>query len=198
MSFSGNKVPKGYGVAQVQQFTPDQMKLLGRLMEQLGPEGFLSRIANGDQSEFDAVEAPAKRQFAGAVGNLGSRFAGMGTGALKSSGFNNTASQAASNFAQDLQSNRYDMRMNAIKDLQSAGNALLNQRPYNTGVYQKPKKQGFDWGNLISAAAPIIGSFFGPAGTAAGVAASGTTRAANNYGYGVAQGQKLPGFMEGY
>ena len=54
------------------------------------------------------MEAPALKQFSGLQGNLASRFSGMGSGARRSSGFQNTSNQAASDFAQQLQANKQD------------------------------------------------------------------------------------------
>lgn len=199
MSFSGDRIPKGYGVAQVQQFNPDQMKMLSQLLNQLGPDSFLAKIAGGDQSAFDEMEAPAKRQFAGTIGNLGSRFSGMGTGALKSSGFQNTANQAGMDFASQLQSNRSSMRMNAIRDLQSYGNALLQQRPTERGVYQKQQKQGMDWGSLIGQGAGMFMDYMSGGATAIPRAMmSGASRAANNSSFQVPQRQPMPNYMGGY
>jgi hypothetical protein len=138
---SAPKPPKGY--KSVQNFTPDMMQLMQQLIGQLGPESFLGRIANGDQSVFEELEAPALKQFSGIQGNIASRFSagGGGQGALssrKSSGFQNAQNQAASDFSQQLQANRVGMRENAIKELQGAGNQLLQQQPYSLVEKQKP------------------------------------------------------------
>jgi hypothetical protein len=134
----GNKIPKGYQSGQMQQFTPEQMQLFQSLFGHLGEGSYLSRLAGGDQSFFDEVEAPAKRQFSGLQGNLASRFSGMGTGARNSSGFQNTATQASSDFAQDLQSRRQGLQRQAITDLMGMGNQLLGQRPYEQFLTKKP------------------------------------------------------------
>lgn len=138
-SMERNKIPKGYSYGQVAQYTPDQMKLFQSLLSQLGPDSYLSRLAGGDQSLFEEMEAPALRQFSGLQGNIASRFSGMGLGARHSSGFQNTMTSAASNFAQDLQSRRQDLQRQAIRDLQGMGSELLSQRPYQRTLTQKPK-----------------------------------------------------------
>jgi len=61
----------------------------------------------------------------------------MGTGARRSSGFQDTANSAASDFAQQLQANRVGLQQNAIKDLMGFGNELLNQRPYEQTLTKK-------------------------------------------------------------
>jgi len=138
---SAPKPPKGY--SSVSNYTPDMMQLMEQLIGQLGPDSFLGRIAAGDQSVFEELEAPALKQFSGVQGNIASRFSqgGGGQGALgsrKSSGFQNTQNQAASDFAQKLQANRVGMRENAIKELQGYGNDLLQQKPYDIVEKQKP------------------------------------------------------------
>ena len=112
----GNIKPKGYSFGQIQQFDPQQQQLYSQLFSHLGPESYLSRLAGGDQSQFAEMEEPALRQFNELQGGLASRFSGMGMGARKSSGFQNTSTAAASNFAQDLQSRRQELQRQAISD----------------------------------------------------------------------------------
>ena len=135
------KIPSGYKKGTVQTYPPEFMELLKHLMGQLGPESYLSRLAGGEEGLFNEIEAPAMRQFAGLQGNLASRFSGMGTGARKSSGFQNTMNQATSDFAQDLQSKRQEMQMNAIKEMLGMGSSLLsNNNPYQTTLVPKNRE----------------------------------------------------------
>lgn len=136
---TGNVIPKGYRMGQIQQFTPEQMQLFGQLFGNLGPNSFLSRLAGGDEKMFEQLEAPAMRQFQGLQGQLASRFSGMGTGARRSSGFQNTTNQAASDFAQQLQSNRLGLQNQAIQDLFGLSNQLLSQRPNEQFLMKKAK-----------------------------------------------------------
>jgi hypothetical protein len=136
-SKSGDIIPKGYKKGQLQNFTPEMMQLFQHLIGQLGPESFLSKIAAGDEGAFAQMEAPALKQFTGEIGNLASRFSGMGMGARHSSGFQNEATTAASDFAQRLQSNRMGLQSQALRDLQSMGNQLLSQRPYEKSLVKK-------------------------------------------------------------
>ena len=133
------KIPKGYAEASLQQFTPEQMQLFQDMFSHVGPESFTSRIAGGDQSAFGEMEAPALREFSGQLGNLASRFSGMGMGARKSSGFQNTATAASSNFAQDLASKRMGLQRQAIQDLMGMSKDLLGQRPFEKGLVEKQK-----------------------------------------------------------
>jgi hypothetical protein len=157
---TGNVIPKGYRAAQLQQFTPEQMNLFRQLFSQVSPDSDLSRLAGGDQSAFEQLEAPALRQFAGIQGNLASRFSGMGTGGRHSSGFQNTANSAASNFAQELQSNRLGLQRQAMQDLMGMSSQLLNQRPYEQFLVQKQQRPSF-LQSLLGGAAPAAGAIIG-------------------------------------
>ena len=143
-----NKIPKGYEQGQVSQFTPEQMNLFQSLFSQAGPESFLGKLAGGDQSQFEQSEAPALQQFQGLQGNLASRFSGMGSGALRSSGFKNTLNQASSDFAQGLQSRRMDYQRQAIQDMMGLSQSLLGQRPYDNFLVKKQQQLPF-WKQLL-------------------------------------------------
>lgn len=169
------KVPRGYKAGKIQQFTPEQIDLFQQMFGHLGPDSYLSKLASGDQSEFDQLEAPALRQFNELQGGLASRFSqgGGGPGALSarhSSGFQNYSNQAASDFAQQLQGQRLGLRNQALKDLMSMSNQLLGQRPYENFLSEKQKKEPSGWGGLIGASLGAAGGAFlgGPTGALAG------------------------------
>lgn len=157
---AGNKVPTGYKVGRMQQFTPEQMQLFQSLFGHLSPDSYLSRLAGGDESLFGEMEAPALRQFNEIQGGLASRFSGMGMGSRHSSGFQNTANAASSQFAQDLQSRRQELQRQAIMDLMGLSNNLLGQRPYEQFLYEKKKPF---WQQLLGGALPIGGALIGGA-----------------------------------
>ncbi len=147
--FSGDIIPKGYKAGQLQQFTPQQLQLFQQMFQHVGPESYLSKLSGGDEETFNQIEAPALRQFSELQGGLASRFSGMGgLGARKSSGFQNTQTAAASNFAEQLQSQRQGLQQQAIKDLMGLSGQLLGQRPYQRDLFEKQEKQGFNWGGL--------------------------------------------------
>jgi hypothetical protein len=153
----------GYKTQQLQQFTPEQMQLFQSLFGHLGPESYLGRLAGGDEDIFKEIESPALQQFSGELGNLASRFSqgagGRGSlGSRRSSGFQNAGSQAASQFAQQLQSQRQGLQQNAIKDLLGMSNQLLGQRPYETIL--TPKSGGF-LQNLLGSLAGGLGQGLG-------------------------------------
>jgi len=185
-AMSKDTIPKGYRQGQTQQFTPEQMGLFQQMFGHVGPDSYTSRLAGGDQSMFDEIEAPAMRQFSELMGGLSSRFsAGGGQGSLgnrKSSGFQNTATSAASNFAQDLQSQRQNMRQQAIKDLMGMSSDLLGQRPQEKFLVKKQQKQGTDWGGLGGAALGGVGGFFAGGGNPM------TAMAGANAGYNIGSG----------
>jgi hypothetical protein len=164
-----NIIPKGYKRGQLAQFSPEQMQLFQSLFGNLGPESFLSKLAGGDQSQFEELEAPALRQFNALQGNISSRFSGAGMGARKSSGFQNTLSQASSDFAQQLQSQRLGLQRQAISDLLGLSNQLLGQRPHKQFLVEKQKRSG-GLGGLIGAGVGGVGGFFagGPGGALTG------------------------------
>jgi hypothetical protein len=137
-SMQGNKIPKGYQLGQIQQFTPEMMQLFQSLFGQLGEGSYLSRLASGDPELFAEMERPALQQFSGQLGNLASKFSGTGLGGRRSSGFQNTATSAASQFAQDLQAQRQGLQRQALGDLFNMSNMLLQQRPYEQFVTKKP------------------------------------------------------------
>lgn len=175
----GDIIPKGYRKGRMQNFTPEQMQLFQDSFQHLGPDSYLSRLAGGDEDIMNEIEAPAMRQFNEMQGGLASRFSGMGSGGRRSSGFQNSATAATSNFAQDLQSRRQQLRQQAIKDLMGMSNELLGQRPYDNFMVEKQQKQNpwADIGGRFASAIPGAVAGFamgGPAGAAAG-AASGFT-----------------------
>lgn len=166
---TGNKIPSGYKQGQIQQFDPQQQQLYQQGFQHLGPNSYLSKLAGGDQATFNQIEAPALRQFSELQGGLASRFSGMGMGARKSSGFQNTANAAASNFAQELQSNRQALQRQALQDLMGFSDQMLKQRPYEQFLVEKQQKQKTNWGGLIGGiGGAAIGAAGGPFGAIQG------------------------------
>jgi len=163
-------VPSGYRQFQLQNYTPEQMKLHQSLYGHVGQDSYLSKLAQGDEDIFNEIEAPALRQFNELQGGLASRFSGMGMGSRNSSGFQNTANSAASNFAQELQANRQALSRQALQDLMGYSNEILNQNPYEKGLVEKRQKQSSGWGGVIGTGIGAAGGFMlgGPMGAFAG------------------------------
>lgn len=166
--WEGDIRPSGYRTAQMSNYTPEQSALFKQGMENVGPNSYLSRLAGGDESLFNEIEAPAFNQFNEQMGGLASRFSGMGMGGRRSSGFQNMGGQAASNFAEQLQGNRMNIRNQAIQSLHGMSQDLLNQRPFERQLYKKEEKQGMSgsgWGTLGGAALGAgVGLMGGPFG----------------------------------
>jgi hypothetical protein len=136
------KIPMGYSKGELQQFTPEQMEIFKQMSSMLGPGNWLSKLAGGDEAEFEAIEAPQKRQFGEALGGMASKFSGMGMGGRKSSGFQNTMTSAASNFAQELGAQRQGLKSQAMKDLMEMSNSFLGQRPKEKFLTENPEEFG--------------------------------------------------------
>jgi hypothetical protein len=117
---------------------------------------------------FNEIEAPAYSQFTAGLGGLASKFSGMGgTGARKSSGFQNAGNQALSEFSQGLASQRQSLSSQALKDLFSMSNMLLSQRPFE----YREEKQEPDWFTKLLGYGGDIASIFSqfvPGGGAGG------------------------------
>lgn len=158
----GDITPKGYNTGQLAQYTPEQNQLFKQQFSHLGPNSYLSRLAGGDQELFNEIESPALQQFQGTLGGIASKFSGQGMGSRRSSGFQNATTSAASNFAQQLQSNRQGLQRQAINDLMGMSNQLLGQRPYERFMTQKEQKQPSGWGSIGGGIlGGIGGAFFG-------------------------------------
>ncbi len=135
----------GYKQRSVPNFTPEQMqifqKIFGGLQGGLGGGlDYLSKLASGDEETFQKAEAPAYASFDKLLGQLGSRFAGMG--ALDSSAFQNASSGAASGLAQDLGAQRQGLQQGAIDKLLGLSQNFLGQKPYDT--FLEKNKSGWD------------------------------------------------------
>jgi hypothetical protein len=172
----GNKIPKGYDLGQLQQMDPQQLEMYKKMFPWLDEESDLWRLAQGDEEAFQEMEAPAYRDFNSLISGIANRFgtpSGGGQaqlGARKGSGFQNTLTAAGSNFAQDLQSRRQDLKRQALNDLMGYSNTLLQQRPTEKFLAPKPQKgQKTDWTSpLIKAGTTAVGAYFGnPAAGAA-------------------------------
>jgi hypothetical protein len=175
--------PKGYEHSQLSNWNTGQQKLFNQSLSHVGPDSYLSKLAGGDEDTFNQIEAPALRQFNQLQGGLASRFSGQGTGGQKSSAFQNARTAATSNFAQDLQSRRHDLRQQAISDLMGMSNQLLGQRPFENFLTPKQEREGTDWGGLAGAGIGGVGGFFASGGNPLG-ALQGASM-----GYGIGSGK---------
>lgn len=127
----------GYNQVSLNNFTPEQQQLFKQQFGRLGPDSYLSRLAGGDESTFQQLEAPAMRQFGELQGQIASRFSGAGMGGRRSSGFNLSQSSAAQEFAEKLQAQRMGLQQQALRDLHGMSMDLLNQRPYENVLLEE-------------------------------------------------------------
>lgn len=172
---------------QLPNYNSQQQELFSRMFGDVGPDSYLSKLASGDQSTFEQMEAPAMKQFQGMQSGLASQFSGgLGGGpqaisARRSSGHYNAQNQAASDFAQQLQSNRQNLRMQAIQGLHGMSMDLLNQRPFD--YVEKQRRQKRNWfGSFMGGAASGIGGLIGgPIGSAIGGGIGGLFGNESNY-----------------
>jgi hypothetical protein len=133
-----DRVPEGYELGQIQQFDPQTMQLFKDMFAHVSPESFTSKLAMGDQSAFEEMEAPAHRMFQEQQGKLASRFSGMGMGHRKGSAFQNAANQQSMDFAMNLASQRQGLQRQATQDLFQMAQMLMGQKPYERTINQKP------------------------------------------------------------
>ena len=158
--WEGDRIGKNQKVRQLQTYTPGQMELQRMGEERVGPNSNTARMAAGDQSMFDEMEAPALRQFSQLQGGMASRFSGLGgQGALSSrgsSGFQNSMNQAGQDFAGQLQANRQSLMRQATMDLHNMSQQLLSNRPYERSIENRQPDQGWDWGGTAGAVAGAL------------------------------------------
>lgn len=128
-----------YDVMTQPRFTPEQMQLFSQMLGMASPSSFTGRLAQGDEGLFSQLEAPAERQFSQALGGLGSRFSGMGTGARSSSGMALAGAGLGTDLAQSLQAQRLGLQRQAIGDLMGMGRELLGTSPYNSFLMPKAR-----------------------------------------------------------
>lgn len=147
--------PSGHKQKQMQNFTPQAMKLYESMFANVGPDSQLSKLANGDEETFSKIEAPAYKQFNALQGDISSRFSGMGMGARRGSGFQNSMNQASVDFSSELQARRQDMMRQAMKDLHEMSNSLLNQKPYENYLEEEPEKEREPWEQFIGGILPV-------------------------------------------
>lgn len=166
---------KGTGYKQLDTpvFTKEQLNLFKSLFSGVGGQSQLGKLASGDQGAFQELEAPALSQFSSLLGGLGSRFSGGlgqgGMGQRNSSGFQNTVTSAASDFAQQLQSQRLGIQNQARNDLFNMSQGLLSQKPYETSFIPKqPKEPGF-FKQLLLGLSGGVGQGAGAVGSAYGI-----------------------------
>ncbi len=117
-------------------------------------------------ADMQAFAAPEVRRFnEQIIPGISEHFAGMGSGGLSSSGFQNAAVNAGTDLSERLGAIRANLRQQSAQGLTNIGQIGLGN--YSQNMVTQPGSEGF-----LSAIAPAvgtaIGSFAGPGGAAAG------------------------------
>jgi hypothetical protein len=97
---------------------------------------------------------------------ISEQFAGMGSGGLSSSGFQNAAVNAGTDLSERLGAIRANLRQQGAQGLQNIGQLGLGN--YSQNMVTQPGSEGF-LGQVAPAVGTAIGAYFGgPGGAAAG------------------------------
>lgn len=103
---------------------------------------FYYDIMNNDPEMLQQLFAPEMRRFnQDIIPGLAEQFAGMGSGALSSSGFRNAGVQAGTDLSERLAQMRMGLRQNAAQGLQNIGQAGLGN--YSQNMVTQPGTSGF-------------------------------------------------------
>lgn|SRR5574338_117871 len=98
-------------------------------------------LLSNDSEDFNAYAAPEMRRFnEQIIPGLAEQFAGMGSGALSSSGFRNAAVSAGTDLSERLGAIRAQLRQQGAQGLQNLGQQSLGQFSENI---MRPATQGF-------------------------------------------------------
>lgn len=128
---------------------------------------YYRNLLSDDGADFNAFAAPQIRQYnEDIMPQISEQFAGMGSGGLSSSGFQNAQTQGGVDLAERLGSIRANLRQAGAQGLQNIGQTSLGN--YSQDVMTQPGSEG-----LLSSLAPAIGTGIGalaggPAGAAIG------------------------------
>lgn len=124
-------------------------------------------LLGNDSADFNAFAAPQLRQYnQDIIPGISEQFAGMGSGALSSSGFQNAQIQGATDLSERLGAIRANLRQQGAQGLQNIGQLGLGNYSQNMTTQQGSE-------GLLSSLAPAIGTgigaaFGGPAGAGIG------------------------------
>ena len=111
-------------------------------------------LLGNDSQDYESFAAPARREFSeGIAPQLAEQFAGMGSGGLSSSGFQNAQNQAGVDLSERLGQIRAQLRQSGAQGLQNIGQLGLGNFSSN---YTQPGTPGF-----LSSLAPAIGTGIG-------------------------------------
>lgn len=188
---------------QVSNLTPSQMrnqKQLERAGRRRGAGGafgdsadYYRDLLSNNSADFDSFAAPEMRRFnEQIIPDLAEQFAGMGSGALSSSGFRNAAVGAGADLSERLGAIRAQLRQQGAAGLTNIGQMGLT--PHSQWQTTQPGSEGF-----LSQIAPAVGTaagayFGGPIGASIGNMAGNWI---SGKGQSSPYGNQLPNFNMG-
>lgn len=149
---------------QLSMLTPDQQSLQNNRLGALqapGAGGAFGGVADTYRDYMDpngqayqSFASPYQRQYnEEIIPGLAEQFAGMGSGALSSSGFANSAAREGTNLTERLAALRSNLRMQGAQGMATMANQSLQPTMQNI---HRPATEGFVPG-FLKAAAPGIG-----------------------------------------
>ena len=115
-------------------------------------------LLSNDSETMNQLSAPETRRFnEQTIPDISEQFAGMGSGGLSSSGFQNAAIGAGTDLSERLGAIRAQLRQQGAQGLQNIGQTGLNN--YSQNMVTQPGSEGF-----LSQIAPSIGTAIGSVG----------------------------------
>jgi hypothetical protein len=127
-------------------------------------------LMGNNSQDFNNFAAPQMRQYSQDImPGISEQFAGMGSGGLSSSGFQNAQIQGATDLSERLGAIRAQLRQQGAQGLQNIGQQGLGQ--YSQNMTTQPGSEGF-----LSQIAPAIGQGigFGLGGSGGGLSQMGS------------------------
>jgi len=123
-------------------------------------------LMSDDSNTYNQMQQPEMRKFnEQIIPDIAEQFAGMGSGGLSSSGFQNASINAGTDLSERLGAMRANLRAQGAQGLQNIGNTALGN--YSQMTQTDPGSGGF-LSSIAPAVGTAIGSFAGPLGAAAG------------------------------
>lgn len=128
---------------QISNLTPEQQKAQSQYVGGAGPAfndlySYYGGLMSGTGADFNAFAAPEMRRFnEQIIPGLSEQFAGMGSGALSSSGFRNSAVSAGADLSERLGAIRAQLRQQGAQGLQNLAQGAM--QPTVQNVYQAPQ-----------------------------------------------------------
>jgi hypothetical protein len=128
---------------------------------------YYGNLLSDDSADYNAFAAPALRQYnQDIIPNIAEQFAGMGSGGLSSSGFQNAQIQGATDLSERLGALRAQLRQQGAQGLQNIGQ--LGLQNFSQDVMTQPGTEGILAPALGAVGTAIGGPALGAFGSMAG------------------------------